>query len=144
MPLFLSNKPDEHDTALVETPMVIIVLLASLNSCVNPWIYLSFNDHVTVSWLCRRRASSRNHGSNGFTSGMTRACSRPGSGDTALRRVASRPPRSTAINDGKRSTCVDLWCYFCMTLLLRIVSVVVDTGTESVNSRNRRSHSQCL
>lgn len=116
----------------VGTAMVIIMLLASLNSCVNPWIYLSFNDHVTLSWLCRRRAKQRYPASSGSNTGgsATTRASRPGSrapltGDTALRRLA-RPARSTTVNDRRRSSSVDLWCYFsefthsvCVTYFLK-------------------------
>jgi len=100
---------------VAETPMVIIMLLASLNSCVNPWIYLSFTDHVTVSWLCRQRAAkARGHGasSGGYNTAPTTATtrdSRPGTrlsgggGDTPLRRLSRPPPaRSVTINDGRR------------------------------------------
>ncbi|XP_040830527.1 vasopressin V2 receptor [Ochotona curzoniae] len=43
-------------------PFVLLMLLASLNSCTNPWIYASFSSSVSSelrNWLCcaRRRAS---------------------------------------------------------------------------------------
>ena len=86
--------------------MVIITLLASLNSCVNPWIYLSFNDHVTVSWLCRRRGKASYAGSSDNT-GTTRA-SRPASGDTALYRLSRLTRSTTAIDKRQHAASVDL------------------------------------
>ena len=121
--MFWNTCECECETALMatETPMVIITLLASLNSCVNPWIYLSFNDHVTVSWLCRGRrggkAKARSLGTSSNT-GTTRA-SRPASGtrpagagaDTPLYRLSRPHARSTSSDNRPppgRTTSVDL------------------------------------
>lgn len=46
-------------------PMVaIVMLLPSLNSCVNPWIYLTFNTKLYGAWkamfLCRQSAENDN------------------------------------------------------------------------------------
>ena len=100
------------EIAIAETPMVIIALLASLNSCVNPWIYLSFNDHVTLSWLCRRRARAKSRFSGSSDNTGTTRTSRPASGvpltgDMALYRL-SRLPRSTTANARRRCASVDL------------------------------------
>jgi len=113
--------------------MVIILLLASLNSCVNPWIYLSFNDHVTASCLCRRRAKTRYRGSCSYNTGGTTAVSRTSrpdvlTDDLPLRRVSRAPARSTTINDRRRCTSVDLWCHF---LLIYIPCLCCYFGTET-------------
>ena len=44
------------------TAMVIITLLASLNSCTNPWIYLCFSDNLhrqLTRCFCFRRCTHR-------------------------------------------------------------------------------------
>ena len=46
--------------------MVIILLLASLNSCTNPWIYMAFTDNVckrVSHWIYRKDGSANERGS---------------------------------------------------------------------------------
>ena len=45
--------------------MVIMLLLASLNSCTNPWIYMAFTDNVCKKisyWIQKRGGSTRERG----------------------------------------------------------------------------------
>nr|Q75W84.1 RecName: Full=Annetocin receptor [Eisenia fetida]BAD15088.1 annetocin receptor [Eisenia fetida] len=57
------------------TEMVITLLLGSLNSCINPWIYLAFSDQLRrkVTQCCPRswgqRPSTLSHDSTDFRSG---------------------------------------------------------------------------
>ncbi|XP_072142522.1 oxytocin receptor-like [Dermacentor andersoni] len=62
--------------------VTILMLLNSLNSCVNPWIYLFFNRNLLQalrSRVCRQCSSHKGTDSSAASSLVTAPCSRPAS-----------------------------------------------------------------
>ncbi len=58
-------------SCLAGNAMVIILLLASLNSCTNPWIYMAFTDNICkrVSyWWQQKRGKDSDRGSTLYSS----------------------------------------------------------------------------
>ncbi|KAL1421031.1 hypothetical protein MTO96_004388 [Rhipicephalus appendiculatus] len=68
--------------AAADATVTILMLLNSLNSCVNPWIYLFFNRNLLQalrSRICRRCSSHKGTESSAASSLVTGPCSRAAS-----------------------------------------------------------------
>ncbi|KAH7962358.1 hypothetical protein HPB52_015689 [Rhipicephalus sanguineus] len=66
----------------MDATVTILMLLNSLNSCVNPWIYLFFNRNLLQalrSRMCRRCSSHKGTDSSAASSLVTASCSRAAS-----------------------------------------------------------------
>uniref|UniRef100_A0A1B6D522 G-protein coupled receptors family 1 profile domain-containing protein n=1 Tax=Clastoptera arizonana TaxID=38151 RepID=A0A1B6D522_9HEMI len=83
--LWASWDPDALSSPFLEGPtFTILSLLSSLNSCVNPWIYLTFNRELlralrlvlTCSWSKAEYKASTHSGESGSSGCATSGCKR--------------------------------------------------------------------